>query len=312
MRKLSNMGDMGDMGDIGSLGSGATVGTGTAILPDRASLPFNTEPAQTWDKDARAWKPHRHTDGKTGDPVVTGELAKVPSLANTWRKRDWQARWAAWLIVAEYGATDWQQAITLTPWPYDKQEEELDALTKAAQDERADALGEIAAQNASYEDIMAYFFALLRITANSNPKMAQLLHVAGLVGILSSMHFKQNPTKGTAPRARPSQLRPSLMPPVDIPGHPSFPSGHATQAMLMALCIEKGLPAAEKEQWRPFLHTLAGRVARNREIAGLHFRSDTEGGFELAAKVFDKLSSACDSFNKLADAAEKEWRNEDA
>jgi len=303
MSKLSNMGDMGDMGNLGYVGAG---GVGTSVLPDRVNLPFNTASARTWNKDTRAWEPHRHVDKSTGDKVTTGELANVPTIDNKWRNRDWQGRWAAWLVVAEYAATDWRDSITLTPSAEDKVNEELDALSRAAQDERADALGEIVAQNASYEDIMAYFLALLRITPNSHPKMAQLLHVAGLAGILNSMYFKQNPAEGRTARVRPSQLRPALMPPVDIPGHPSFPSGHATQAMLMALCIEKALPATEKEQWQPFLQTLAGRVARNREIAGLHYSSDSEAGFELANKVIAKLST-CGSFNALIDNAGREW-----
>jgi hypothetical protein len=36
---------------------------------------------------------------------------------------------------------------------------------------------------------------------------------------------------------------------------------------------------------------LANRIARNREIAGLHFESDTKGGVNLAQSILDVLSS---------------------
>jgi membrane-associated phospholipid phosphatase len=159
---------------------------------------------------------------------------------------------------------------------------------------------------------MVYFLRLLRITPRSHPKTVQLLHAAGLVGILSAMHFKKDPGGGRDPRARPSQVCPALMPPVPVPGHPSFPSGHATQAMLMAKCAVETLPPALKAMWQQLLHTLAGRVARNREIAGLHFESDTNGGLELAAKAYEKLSNqptgAPDTkFTTLLKAAKVEW-----
>ena len=127
------------------------------------------------------------------------------------------------------------------------------------------------------------------------------------------MHFKNDPGGSKPPRARPSQVCPALMPPVPVPGHPSFPSGHATQAMLMALCAEAALakstviiPTPLQDAWRPLLQTLAGRIARNREIAGLHFESDTNGGLELAAEAFKKLSAGA-KFKKVQDDASMEW-----
>jgi hypothetical protein len=130
------------------------------------------------------------------------------------------------------------------------------------------------------------------------------------------MHFKNDPAGGLSkpPRARPSQVCPALMPPVPVPGHPSFPSGHATQAMLMAFCAEAAMadpakvtiPTPLQDAWRPLLQTLAGRIARNREIAGLHFESDTNGGLELAAKAFEKLSGGA-NFKTVQVAASKEW-----
>ena len=94
-----------------------------------------------------------------------------------------------------------------------------------------------------------------------------------------------------------------------VPGHPSFPSGHATQAMLMALCVGEAVKnqvSNDVPVWPPLLQTLARRIARNREIAGLHFRSDTKAGFELARKTFDKLSCGHE-FRQLLSDAMCEW-----
>lgn len=298
---MSNMGNMGNMGNVGSLGpSGAGAGGGS-VLPDRVDLPFSTEEAQTWQQVEGTWR-WVPVDGN-------GDVSARQSLPITvWPQRDWNARTAAWLVLDEFAVTDWRTSITLTPWDPNEQNDEIAKLFRAAQDERPDALGEIVAQNVSYEGIMAYFLALMRITPNSHPKTARLLHIAGLVGILAATYFKQNPGDDLQPRPRPAQVHPALLPPVEPPGHPSFPSGHATQALLMARCIEAALPRALQDAWRPLLHTLAGRVARNREIAGLHYESDTHAGLELASQIFDGRLSEGTLFQDVLGDAMKEWQ----
>ena len=131
----------------------------------------------------------------------------------------------------------------------------------------------------------------------------RLMHVAGLVGILTSMHFEAV----FPPRPRPSQIWPALLPPIEVPGHPAFPSGHATQAMLMALTAEKVPKGTTRALAIPLLHTLAHRIARNREIAGLHYASDSRGGFELAGVAFAFLEQCPLFITALADAS-AEWK----
>jgi hypothetical protein len=196
-------------------------------------------------------------------------------------------------------------------WDPAAEPDELTTLIRLAEDERGDALGEILAQNASYQDFMAYFIALLKITPRSHPKTFQLGHVAGLVGILVAMYFKRYPGGGRQPRARASQICPALVPPIAVPGHPSFPSGHATQSMLMALCLGQ---AAKQQQdqanhpgvWDPLLQGLSRRIARNREIAGLHFASDSNAGFELARQTYNVLATGA-AFQSLLYDAQQEW-----
>jgi membrane-associated phospholipid phosphatase len=87
------------------------------------------------------------------------------------------------------------------------------------------------------------------------------------------------------------------MPPVPVPGHSSYPSGHATQARLIALCmtyvlglVRPALPAGDIAAITETLAALARRVARNREIAGLHFPSDSQAGQKLAEAAFAALA----------------------
>ncbi|GJE13579.1 hypothetical protein [Methylobacterium longum] len=164
------------------------------------------------------------------------------------------------------------------------EEIELRDLVRAAEDERADALGEIIAQ---HDGFISYFMAALSISPKTHPATCLLLQIGSVVGAFVSLHFK-----GIYQRRRPSQRAPALLPPVPVPGHPAYPSGHATQAHLMALCVRRALPAnGIRQQLGPVLNALANRIARNREIAGLHFGSDSRAGAQLAQQIVDILDS---------------------
>ena len=58
--------------------------------------------------------------------------------------------------------------------------------------------------------------------------------------------------------------------------------------------------------WNPILQSMSQRIARNREIAGFHFPTDSIGGFHLARQCFEKLKT-CTLFNELVAEAVKEW-----
>lgn len=312
--------NMGDMGDVGNMsGGGGRIGM---VQPDRVDLPFvgdRSGGVGKLDKNGEwIWQPDSNAaDGKQID------LNSLVDAGAQWRRRDWAAEWYAWLVVAEFAATSgWREKIRLKLWAPGNEQQEIGNLIRMAQDERPDALAEIVAQGATYEDFMAYFLSLLKMTPGSYPATYLLLHVAGLVGIMVTMHFKQNPdgqldeaASKLPPRARPSQVCPALMPPIAVPGHPSFPSGHATQSMLMALCageamVDRSPPTNEATStggWPSLLQTLARRIATNREIAGLHFRSDSVAGFQLAMKSFALLKDAVPGFAAVLANAKTEW-----
>ena len=92
------------------------------------------------------------------------------------------------------------------------------------------------------------------------------------------MHLKKRFDR-VRPRALDRRIRPSI----DPPGHPAYPSGHATQAYYIALYLGKKFP----DQGERFMRT-ADTVARNREWAGVHYPSDTAAGKRLAEQLIDK------------------------
>ena len=100
---------------------------------------------------------------------------------------------------------------------------------------------------------------------------------------------------------RPSRIHPLIVPAIDPPDTPSFPSSHATQAFLISGLLIEAInpplippgaitqPAHLKSQtFRRALIRLADRVAENRTVAGLHFLVDNRAGMEVALKCFQR------------------------
>ena len=128
------------------------------------------------------------------------------------------------------------------------------------------------------------------IEANENPvAMNRVLFIGGGPNTLTNelftalwtwptdvvLHFKHK-----YKRPRPFQLDPTLRLGLDCPGHPAFPSGHSTQYHLAAEVLADVFQ--ERTDLAAAFRTMADRVAVNREFAGLHYPSDTEGGKVLA------------------------------
>jgi len=87
-------------------------------------------------------------------------------------------------------------------------------------------------------------------------------------------------------RPRPSVILPDIHTVVPVPLHASYPSGHATQSVVIATLMSTMAPKAAKR-----LQEFAIKVGRNREMAGLHYPSDTDAGFKLGhdlSEIFGK------------------------
>ncbi len=88
-------------------------------------------------------------------------------------------------------------------------------------------LDEVVSYDANFEDFCGF-------RVETHPKTYRLMQVMTLAGWHLMMHFK-NAFK----RTRPSFLESRLVPIIDVPTHPSYPSSHATQSYLVALALIK-------------------------------------------------------------------------
>jgi membrane-associated phospholipid phosphatase len=172
---------------------------------------------------------------------------------------------------------------------------------------RPSVLAEALAQNGA---ILQYFSGILDFNLRSRPATVYLCTAALRIASFQVMHYKYSYN-----RARPSRLSPRLMPPIEPPGHASFPSGHATQARLIALCLEAVMPAAivpAAAEQGP-LRQMAARIARNREVLGLHYPTDSAAGIALANETFavmgglPNLANVIPTLANVVPVARREW-----
>lgn len=85
-------------------------------------------------------------------------------------------------------------------------------------------------------------------------------------------------------RPRPSHLVQDLTTVVAVPGHASYPSGHAFDTRMLAHLMG----AVDTDNAQIFLEK-AYKIGHRREIAGLHYPSDTKAGILLADLVWEEL-----------------------
>lgn len=130
-----------------------------------------------------------------------------------------------------------------------------------------------------------------------NQKTATVLAKVARWAIPYIMHFK-----GKWLRPRPHHLDPNIELVVHVPGHPAYPSGHSTQAHLIALV---GLEICQDRTIGDVLWAAADRVAQNREYAGVHYRSDSACGVELAKQLLPFFIE--DHRHEIETARSLEW-----
>jgi len=103
--------------------------------------------------------------------------------------------------------------------------------------------------------------------------------------VLSDVEIVVLALKKKFSRQRPSVVLPAIDPVVPVPWHFSYPSGHATQSIVLAELLSGLRPEAAER-----LQKLAFRVGVNREVAGLHYPTDTIAGFTLGRWFLNQFS----------------------
>ena len=212
----------------------------------------------------------------------------------------WDPDFLAYVYLMEFLLTDWEKEIQVQAPPDEtRTQREIATLLKRKGKDRHDHLEDIRDQAATFSQV---FLRRLMFTSTSHPRTFDVVRVAILVGRAVVMHFKDK-----YGRRRPPQYSPAIEPVFDVPGHPSYPSGHSTQAHLVAHVLCELHPRGRDSNWRKVLLDLAWDIAVNRERAGVHYRTDSEAGRSLGKQIFEVLVTRCVKFKSLVDEARREW-----
>jgi acid phosphatase (class A) len=186
----------------------------------------------------------------------------------------------------------WEGRINVAPAAAITQPD-INRLLVLAVTERPEAMGEIIQQHQNFQ---VCFLQLLMIDANTHPCTFLLMKLAARVGETLMMHYKRKFN-----RPRPSQVCPTLYPPVPVPGHGSYPAGHALLAQLTSECLKELVPAVTYSA----LDELARRIGYNRVIAGLHYESDVAAGADVGRQIHPILRE-CQAYKDVLAKARNE------
>lgn len=247
-------------------------------------------------------------DGTLDAPT---EAAQFPLILDAVFPNDaWDPTLLVQRILGEFAATDWRKWTEAEfgrnsyPTTEDGLRAEIESLL-ADRRLRGQRRAEILAQARSLE---LYWGTLLMIGPGRR-NTAVVLSAAMAIGHLAGMHWKWH-----YKRARPVQLSPVVMPMIPTPAHPAFPSNHALQSHLIAQMLSKlVLPQSIRGGYEAAFDRLADRIGKNREVAGVHYPSDTRAGENLAKVLVEKmkedgiLEEEMPTLKEFVIRAEAEW-----
>ena len=238
-----------------------------------------------------------HAQGRTPDAargVSEPSLVTRDPSTLSFPRHYWAPEPRSTLLAIEFLKSDWEKVIKLDPPPTGKavldEIRHLHSLIAL----RAERAEEIKIQNE--QNFLPYFFSLVMMHQSSHPRTYELMSFGYSFGFITM------PFKHRFNRARPSQLSPSLQPMFTVPGHPAYPSGHGFQSWFVALTLSELRPDA-----REALLAMAQRIGVNREIAGVHYPSDTKAGQSLAEQAF-AIAKTGKLFQEHLAEAKAEWR----
>lgn len=188
--------------------------------------------------------------------------------------------------------------ISLPPPPANDSREtraEIGALLRMKVDERTPATLEAINSEAGTTTIQ---FVEHKITEYFSPT-STLPEVAVLAYTWEDLSTLIMAEKKQFNRVRPHILKAALEPVIDVPRHPAYPSGHSTQAHFLAYILGELHPES-----RDAYIARADEIAHHREVAGLHYPSDSAAGALLAQQYFVALHKD-PQFQKLMEEAKQ-------
>lgn len=172
---------------------------------------------------------------------------------------------------------------------------ELDELLELQQ-ERTRAQVKMMKKHLEYEGVCSAILAATHRKLTRAPKTQTLLKHVQIDASLALFHAKKRFN-----RARPHQLEPRLHPAISVPSHPAYPSSHALQGYLVARTLSLLFPEKNQD-----LMAVGEQIGREREIAGVHYPSDSKASRALGDELFARLQQN-EAFLAEVEAAKKEW-----
>lgn len=173
---------------------------------------------------------------------------------------------------------DWKQSIIIPKPPnLDETAKEIEAIIKLRplrEKHQVDIDREIELQG-----IYEKFYAVFNAKPLTHPTMAAFMANVFDDSTLVVFYFKNHFN-----RARPYHYYPAINATIDPPEHPSYPSGHAAQSYSIALALAEAFPNRRAD-----LITVADKITTNREIGGVHFKSDSEAGKTVAMQLIAQM-----------------------
>lgn len=145
-------------------------------------------------------------------------------------------------------------------------------------------------------DLLPVFLREFGTSPQKKPKTTKMLREA-----LIDIDYFLFAEKLVLLRPRPHQVDARIRPAIAVPKHPAFPSGHGGESAAIAALLTKLIPHENKR-----LNSYAQSVGHNREIAGVHYPSDTQEGVRIAQMAV-KLLLENPKFTALVDGAKIEW-----
>ncbi len=230
--------------------------------------------------------------------------AKFPQQA-------WDADLLALTVMPEFlvqknaQGKDWQAAtIAALPGPTSPITPNMiqDMIMKAVT-ERPEAMGEIVQEHSNFQ---ARYLQLLSMSSQSHPYTFLLMKLAARVGEFAMISLKRLEAPwDLRTRPRPSQVCPTLFPALPVPGHSTYPAGHALIAWLTTETL-KDIAVLKVGAYAMSLDALAKRVGDNRVFAGLHFQEDVDHG-KIAGVEIHKFLNPCAFYQDTLAKAQLEW-----
>ncbi|MEM6885566.1 MAG: phosphatase PAP2 family protein [Verrucomicrobiota bacterium] len=192
---------------------------------------------------------------------------------------------------------DWQQLISIAPPPADDSAEtrqELATLLTLVP-QRAEAKAGVLAE----QDVNEFILGGIRYGDLMDP-----IKYPATKALLDTVYYDLGVTvftlKQKFDRVRPSFLESQLELLIPNPQHPAYPSGHSTCAHTFALVLGDLVPERKELMWQD-----AGGIAFRREVAGVHYASDSQAGKDLSRQIYTEFQKSV-VYQKLLESARKE------